>query len=704
MKLIYHYPNAEHFERKIKSIKNLFLEDIIRKYLLEFDTELEEPLEKSFFSNYIVYKNGLREYSIKTPISKNDFLIIVRANKQSFYKYNYERMGTIINSLNCSNCDSVDIAYQDTSSIISNNINLCCGCLAKKIEELVFNNIGKKNITDMHVINLGLSGERDSTLSLYFLSKYRINNNLKFKIVCSYNKVGLGEYDSRRLESARHSFQKYCKDGDVFEVNDVEVNMLDELKSEQECVPISKYCNLCYRITAFRKKETFNNKHVMSASGGGTIEDQFMERIYNNRSNMQKYNVNYSFFEFANNKYKIQPLENLPEDVLSLYAAVRKINYEVANCPINERSAHYICRKNVLNPLKAVSNWLYLSHKEKLSTSNRFLFGTLDYSRNPEYPFKTKYINGDFIKVDNRELRTIIENADEPGNDLEVKLYNKEKNSYYDLINRRRKEWEIILNDKSLLQKSIFLKYYEYIIEQGLIICIDRENDFLKTIPVNELEMKIFSYVYEESGMSIYSLLSNFDAEEMEVIYGLEYLRATGALSFVEREIRESKLTKLDLLLIDEENCFSEQERKMIEKLYMGIKFIDVSKLYEIKRVKSTVVFVSKDIVKNLDHFNKVYEKILMDKIVIFVDINCTLSVFAGEKSVFEYWLKDKKILRGSFSGVIDEKLKMQSISILVDLTHIDQFRDNLKKDEGILYYFNYRRKEKLKQLVKSYE
>ena len=695
MKLLYHYPNKKHFEKDIILNSTLLkMKQVIDTFLIDFDNDLSENL---FFLNYILYKNGIREYNLDFSICNDDFIIVVKANKQSFFKTEVSN----ITRNNICKCGNKFISFKDVGEIFSlEEKYLCESCLVKAINKFVFNNIKKKNITNNHTINLGLSGERDSTLALFFLTKYREENNLKFKLICTYNIVGLGEYDSNRLSSAKKSFKKYCNEKDIFEINDVKVDMLNEPKNTS--LPLSTYCNLCYRTTAFRKKSFSNYHYFMTASGGGTIEDQFMERIYNNKNNLQKYNVNYSFYDFTDDKNRVLPLKNLPEDILSLYSAINNIDFEVANCPISSYSAHYICRKNILNPLKAVSNWLYISHKESLETYNKILFNTLDYNRNPNYKFKVKFVNGNFIKVDNKSLKSVFSETFSKPHNLELEFFKSEKDSYYTIIEDNLKNWKIILNDKDLLNKRVFLNDFEYICKNGIIVCLEKKTDFIKTIPVNDLEQEVFYYILKRDKVTIKQILEYFSIEQLEIIKAIEYLRINYILMFNNNINQIEKTKDKKFIIVDEDKIFSEKEKKLIQELYKEIEFKNLIELSELNTHSEIIVYLSKNILIFLENLNYLREHSFGKNNIILIQLDDNLSIFAGKISTFKIWLNDKiKLMKHHYQKEIKKNIKLQTISILMDLLYIDNFEDNLQENEGILYYYNPTKNEKIKQLVK---
>ena len=57
--------------------------------------------------------------------------------------------------------------------------------------------------------------------------------------------------------------------------------------------------------------------------------------------------------------------------------------------------------------------------------------------------------------------------------------------------------------------------------------------------------------------------------------------------------------------------------------------------------------------------------------------------------------------MKHHYQKEIKKNIKLQTISILMDLLYIDNFEDNLQENEGILYYYNPTKNEKIKQLVK---
>ena len=155
-------------------------------------------------------------------------------------------------------------------------------------------------------------------------------------------------------------------------------------------------------------------------------------------------------------------------------------------------------------------------------------------------------------------------------------------------------------------------------------------------------------------------------------------------------------------IIVDEDKIFSEKEKKLIQELYKEIEFKNLIELSELNTHSEIIVYLSKNILIFLENLNYLREHSFGKNNIILIQLDDNLSIFAGKISTFKIWLNDKiKLMKHHYQKEIKKNIKLQTISILMDLLYIDNFEDNLQENEGILYYYNPTKNEKIKQLVK---
>lgn len=156
-------------------------------------------------------------------------------------------------------------------------------------------------------------------------------------------------------------------------INNVDIGLLDEfIKKHKGKEVTGRYCSMCTRLSGWKNLGDYEGENIVSLTGSSTLEDKLTDRIFGNIQEQRDGKIR-----------KLKILEDLPEDVISLFAALKNIDYYVGDCPIQEASPQYYCRRFFINDIKRNTNWLYRGNNNiysKCVVNKRVVGGIIAYN------------------------------------------------------------------------------------------------------------------------------------------------------------------------------------------------------------------------------------------------------------------------------------------------------------------------------------
>lgn len=386
----------------------------------------------------------------------------------------------------------------DHSSIVA----YCKDCFTRAVKKFAFNNISKKEPLSGFTVDIGLSGERDSTIAAYFLANYREQHGSNIDVKCVYNNIGLGHYDDERQKNAENVAKEYGFD---FKVNNVDIGMLDDLYKKDAAGNMNtRYCNMCTYLTGFREYGEYANIKVLSATGSRTLEDDFVSKIYGTYTDDTKTLAN-----------RIYILKGLSEDIISLYAAINNINYFLGDCPMQVSSPHYFCRKIAVNPLKAISQWIYKREDKYAELKDLYPFGYVSSKKNISYFGKCiRRSDNEWIDLRNISMANYKELGEKHLKEQyrEVDILDK---NFYKMRQASESKWlkcnmadfkAAMKEDEIKAQKLYLRSGLNFLITRYILLYINKRDYKVILDSINNIEERIINILLEkqnDDGLSI---------------------------------------------------------------------------------------------------------------------------------------------------------------------------------------------------------
>ena len=706
MKILIHYPGKLHKEFNVISNRVSFFK--ILKQLINDEKALLDYLnEDYFYSRFITYKNGKRFYSFNDECEDEDLVLIIAVNKLKVIKNVFE--SKLSYKSICSICKNKDVVYIDNGILEKDKEEtyLCQNCFKKKIEEKAFENISHMQLTNDSLIDFGLSGERDSTVALYLLLKYRKENKLKFKINCVFNSVGLGEYDKNRLSAAKEFYKKMCDKNDLFTVNHLDMKFEDDYKNNKKNIDrfTSKYCSICTRANGFREYGIYNNnKDLYTASGSGTIEDCFASKIMNKGEGISNTTVNYNFLKVMNFR-RILVLDGILEDMISIYACINSINYYIGDCPLSIVSPNYLCRENALNPLKAKTNWVISSYGDIDLKYNYSVMGRISEERQINLRNKCiKSKNGILYGINGGSIKRILQSIrnKEIPDPLEEEFYNICNKSKKKYLNDNLDKYLNIFSD-NYISNNVIISLNNVILKEydGLFFLYNNITDSVELLEITKEEEEIISIIRKNKEITFNNLKMKKNNEFLDKVKAIQNLLTLGIIKLQLSE--KKKIEKNVIIYIQDKNKILNKSYQMfLQEIFEVNKKNIVFNNFNIQECKEDdiVIIIESDALKIKDWYNKLKD---VSKQTIYIHISPIITVFTNN---YEYIEKNWNIKIDNskndnrLKNTLKKKYRVQILSVLSELVLCDfQSIKNKLKNYNVMYYINIETGQRRKQL-----
>lgn len=706
MRILIHYPGQLHKEYNI-TLNNVKFFTILKQLIKDEKTLIDYLNEEYFYSRFITYKNGKRFYSFNDECKDEDFILIIAANKLKMVKNVFEK--EVNNKSKCSVCNNKDVVYIDNGILEreKEETYLCQDCFKKKIKEKAFENISHMKLTNDSIIDFGLSGERDSTIALYLLLEYRKESNMKFKINCVFNSVGLGEYDKNRLLAAKIFYKRMCDKNDLFTVNKLDMNFegdFDENKKNiDKCT--SKYCSICTRANGFREYGLYNNnKDLFTASGSGTIEDCFASKIMNKGESVSNTTVSYNFLKIMNFR-RVLILEGILEDMISIYACLNNINYHIGDCPLSMVSPNYLCRENSLNLIKAKTNWITSSYGDINLKYNYSVLGRISEERQINLRNKCiKSREGFLYGINGNSIRKILKSIrdKEKPDSLEEEFYNICIKSKIKYLNNKLDRYVNIFRDE-YVSNNVIIRLNNVMVKEfdGIYFLYNKTLDSIELLEITEAEREIISIIEKNKGITFNDLKLKSNNEFLDKVMAIQNLVTLGIIKIQFAEDR--KIKESDIIYIqDKDEILNKSYQLILQDIFDTNENNIIFNNLDIKNCKEDdiVVIIESDASKIKEWYNKLKN---ISTQIIYIHISSIITIFTNNyEDIEKNWniIIDNIKINNRLEDNIKKKYRVQILSGLSELILCDfQNIKNKVNNYNVMYYINLETGQKRKQL-----
>lgn len=666
-----HYPGENHLEKEIDSQKTIFSTWV--KLMSEDEAYREYMDIRKFCTRFIIYNNGERIWNPTSKCKDNDNVVIVAVNKGAYVERSKIKC---TEKRWCSCCGDDRIFFYDVNDIFQygeesgdkEHKAYCKECFIKEFEKFAYRNIEIEAKLDGKIIDIGLSGERDSTIAAYLMTKYINEKKINAKMHGVYNNIGLGYYDSMRQKSALVTAKQL---GFECKVNYVDVGLLEEFcKNSHENAMETKFCNICTYLSGWRDVGLYKGQQVISVTGSKTLEDDFVAKIFGTYSEKAQTITK-----------KINILQGLSEDMISLFAAAKRIDYCIADCPIQSLSAQYYCRYNVLNPLKASSNWVFKQNKNKELYSSK-PFGLISGKDRLEY-FSRTIQRSDLVWVDLTKINK--NNYQVIGEDilpekfichdaLNINYTSLRMKSEENFIKNEAKDFLMIVDEEEFRSRYININpQFDVLLKQYVLLIFEKKSGRFIINPIDRVIEMILHKMFEKR-VSVGYLLDAVDREHKERVALFIYKMLRGKVFNIEsiEAIEQKKVFKHSIDIYDSELIFEE----IINSAP------DIGKQIVINYNKDFGSDYKIYISKTFDDLLE-YSRNIRSKVPIFIHIGKRITILKGniEKLICKFEPIDLQYIDANLS--MCEKIYLDMV--FYEIVDIVLFKNYLEEDSLII-------------------
>lgn len=207
----------------------------------------------------------------------------------------------------------------------------------KYVKENVFNTINHYNlIKDNEKVMIGVSGGKDSILTLHLLNKYLHENNVNFELEAVCIDEGIKGYRKQGIESAKINCKKLDVPLTIASFKDMWNYELDDIQNfyKSSCMPCGIYRRyLLNKISQEHECDKVATGHNMDDE----IQSFLMTFARNDYNKLPKF---YPVLDKIHEKMipRIKPLWKLPEKDVGIWCVVNDIPIHDEECPYSETS------------------------------------------------------------------------------------------------------------------------------------------------------------------------------------------------------------------------------------------------------------------------------------------------------------------------------------------------------------------------------
>jgi uncharacterized protein (TIGR00269 family) len=234
-----------------------------------------------------------------------------------------------------------------------------------KIEKESFNNYVQKNIfntindyqliEDDEKIMIGVSGGKDSILTLHMLSSYRNESDINFEIDAVCIDEGISGYRNHGIDSAITNCRILDIDLEIISFKDAFNHDLDEIQDlyKSSCMPCGIYRRYLLNKAAY-------DHGCDKIATGHNMDDEIQSFLMTfARNDQNKFSKFGPVLDKIHEKMipRIKPLWQLPEKDVGIWCVVNDIEIHDEECPYSTTSLRSDV-KNFLNKLEEDNRWI----------------------------------------------------------------------------------------------------------------------------------------------------------------------------------------------------------------------------------------------------------------------------------------------------------------------------------------------------------
>jgi len=182
-------------------------------------------------------------------------------------------------------------------------------------------------------VAVGLSGGKDSCVLLHSLAQI----NMPIKLVAITIDEGIKGYRNNTLKTAKRECEKLGIEHVVYSFKETAGKTMDDIANQKNEIPCS-YCGVIRRYMLNKAaKETGANKLATGHNVDDIAQTLLMNIMRNEPSRIWRNSDNENFVK------RIKPLVRTPEREIAIYAMLKGIKLDRADCPY----AHFAFRSHV---------------------------------------------------------------------------------------------------------------------------------------------------------------------------------------------------------------------------------------------------------------------------------------------------------------------------------------------------------------------
>ncbi len=328
--VVFHYPTLGHLETEFPA--GTCAGEIITSLrshpeLSVAATELLEIQEDRLCQGFLIHIDAERAWCDIAKITPQNNMLIIASNKTNF------RMGERLRTFQGGPAESCVLCNSAFAITGKGERPMCGSCFVKWTEAIAAKNLVESGLSDDDLVVIALSGERDSTVASSLLVSYTKLAELSLRIRPYFMNNGNEGEHLYRTKCAQAA-QAFCDANNLKLVKtslpEGSVCHLDRMMQspchEDACIP----CHLGYTVScAHNQKDEINEPYFLLA--GTTLTDLMFSELAGG-----------SPTEPLDNYPKVlEPLYALEDREVSIYAALKQIDYHVGDCPHSDSAHRY---------------------------------------------------------------------------------------------------------------------------------------------------------------------------------------------------------------------------------------------------------------------------------------------------------------------------------------------------------------------------
>ena len=240
--------------------------------------------------------------------------------------------------MRCNNCGNKAVYYRKWEGFA-----YCKDCFSRQLEKRFRRTMSKNKLLKKgDKVAVALSGGKDSAVLLYLM--HSISKDIPIEIFAMSIEEGIKNYRDKSLEEARRLTKSLGVKHFTFSFKKEFGITIDSLKGKKTCT----YCGVFKRyILNKESRELGANKLAIGHNLDNEAQSVIMNFMRGDFSRFQRIGAYPILIEDSKFVARIQPIRDIPEDEIKLFAEINKIPFLGGRCPYSYDNL----RRDVMNAL-----------------------------------------------------------------------------------------------------------------------------------------------------------------------------------------------------------------------------------------------------------------------------------------------------------------------------------------------------------------